>query len=264
MQQDAPFADIHSHVVPGVDDGTRTLRDSLGALRDFAAGGVGRLVTTPHFYPDPSRSLSDLQRVLDGHRRQFDELRAAWAREGGAVVVGLGQEIYAPGPEQLERALELEGVGLAGTGYLLVELGFERLRDPEGVIRAATEAGRRIVLAHPERYRFPGRAVDTVRPWVEAGAFVQLNLGGLLGHYLRERMHSRDIAWELLDAGLVHLLASDHHGEARPQVLHREAHATLGERLGPERADRLLIENPNRLLDGSPLLAVAPAETAPA
>lgn len=246
------FADLHNHVIPGVDDGSRSLEESVEALEEFAAAGVRYLVATPHLY---------LQ-ALDGEAmlaQRLDQLEGAFQQMAEAVPEGLnvpelkfGQEVYAPEGSSIRRVVEDPRVGLGGTDFMLVEFGFELQGDPDEVIETVHAAGRKIVVAHPERYFFPNDIdpMATMRRWRDAGALLQVNLGSLDEADSAYGSEAERLGWQLIEEGLAHLVSSDHHCRSRPQILHQEIHAAISVRGGAEQADLLLRENPLRIFQG--------------
>jgi len=249
------IVDLHSHLAPAVDDGASSVDEALLALRALAAESVGALVTTPHLLLPQLTSAIAVTRELDRHKRAFESLAAGAAREPAAVpALGLGQEIWAPDVPSLRRALGCEGLGLGGSSYLLVEFGFDLEGTHLDVVEAALEAGRRIVIAHPERYRYPDRSdpLATAQAWHQAGALLQLNAGSLGGHYQRSSPDSQRLAWALLDDGLAGLIATDHHGANRP-VSVQEAWSLLVEAGREAQARELMVDNPGRILRNEPV-----------
>lgn len=255
----ASYTDLHNHVVPGVDDGSRSVEESLESLRSFRQAGVDRIVATPHLYVQHLDGARELTRTLQFLRREFDFLAATAAGVDGAVPeMRFGQEICAPNAWDIRRVVDEAELGLGSSAFLLVEFGFELRGDPEAVIEAVHEAGREIVIAHPERYRYPDGPdpVERMRRWVEAGAYLQVNLGSLRAGEGAYGAAVARLGWRLIDEGLAHLLASDHHCRARPQIVHREIHEALLARGGVEQAKLLLEENPRRIFAGEAPLPV--------
>ena len=234
------IVDLHSHLVPGVDDGTRTIGESIQALSGLYQEGVRAAVTTPHLLVPQLPTDSAVQRELDSHRRAFDELAAACQGREDLPAIWLGQEIWAPDAVAARRVVRRSDVGLPGR-FLLVEFGFDLQGNHNDVVRETLDAGRQIVIAHPERYRFlPGHdPLDVMRMWQELGALLQVNVGSLTGHYQGSSPGSEQLAWQMIAAGLVDILATDHHGPRRRGVSPREALDALiarGERALAERA----------------------------
>ena len=249
------FTDLHSHLVPGVDDGAATLGEAMESLRALAREGVGAVVTTPHLLLPQLDTMAAVERELDRHCRAFDQLVAAAEREEGLPELGLGQEIWAPRAALIRPILEHEGVGLAGTRYLLVEFGFDLLGTHADVIAEVLEADQQIVIAHPERYHFPAGLdpLETIAAGREQGALLQVNAGSLTGHYRDSSPGSDRLAWRLVETGLADLLATDHHGSRRSGVSLREAYDALAAAGREAQALALLGTTPARIADGTPV-----------
>jgi protein-tyrosine phosphatase len=251
------FTDIHSHLLSGVDDGCRSLEESLDALRRFRRAGVERVALTSHL--GPSWGSDDLPRRMAELRGAYERLREAAAAHPGLPELRFGQEVFGWDAAQFAPMLEHPDVGFAGTRWLLVEFGFSLAGRPDEVLELARASGREVIVAHPERYRYPEGAdpLEILRRWRDLGAALQVNLGSLTGYYDRGGEMQR-LAWRILEEGLAHVLSSDDHGEGRPQTYHREIAARLEARGGAEQAELLLVENPARVLRGESPLEVAP------
>jgi protein-tyrosine phosphatase len=251
------FIDLHSHLVPAVDDGAATIAEGLESLRALAGEGVGVVVTTPHLLLPQLDTMIAVQRELDRHRRAFDQLVAAAEGEDGLPELGLGQEIWAPQPALIRPILEHVGVGLAGTRYLLVEFGFLLQGTHADVIDEVLEADQQIVIAHPERYHFPPGLdpLETIAAWRDQGALLQVNAGSLTGHYRESSPGSDRLAWRLVETGVADLIATDHHGNRRRGVSLRAAYDALTAAGRETQAQVLLGATPRRILDGTAVAA---------
>ena len=249
------IVDLHSHLVPGVDDGTASVAESLEALVGLSQEGVRSLITTPHLLVPHLRTSEAIDRELERHRLAFDELTAACAGRSDVPVIGLGQEIWAPDGSAARRVALRPDIGLAGGKYLLVEFGFELQGTHNDVVRAVQAAGRQIVIAHPERYHYlPGHnALDVMRTWQELGALLQVNVGSLTGHYQRSSPRSETLAWQMADLGLIDLFSSDHHGPRRQGVSPREALDALIARGQLTLAERAMEEIPGMIARNEPV-----------
>ena len=249
-----PFVDLHSHLVPGVDDGSASIEESRSSLAALYDEGVRGLVTTPHLLVPHLQSDAAIDRELARHRLAFDTLAAAIEGEADIPAFDLGQEIWAPDAEAMRRVATRADIGLAGSSTMLVEFGFELEGTHTDVIEAAVAAGRRIVIAHPERYRYPigEEPLDLMRRWREMGALLQVNAGSFSGHYRGSSPGSLELAWQMVQAGLVDLVATDHHGIRRAGVSPREAYEFLRSRGEGSLAERAMAELPAALLrDGA-------------
>jgi protein-tyrosine phosphatase len=247
-----PFIDLHNHLVPGVDDGAASVAESLEALRGLYAEGVRTLVATPHLLLPRLATDAAIGRELDTHRRAFDRLAEAVARERDLPSMGLGQEIWAPDAAAMQRVAARTDVGLGGSCTLLVEFGFELRGSHAEVVRAATAAGRRIVIAHPERYRYPAglEPLAVMRRWREMGALLQVNVGSFSGHYEDHRPGSEPLAWAMAAEGMVDIIATDHHGPRRTGVSPLEGYEALRARGDVALAERAMVEGPEAVLRG--------------
>lgn len=190
--------DIHTHLLPGVDDGSPTTENSLAVLQRFAADGVRTVVCTPHL----TASAASVAPV-----EQYRALLVALQREAPAdVELRQGWEIMLdrPGVDLTDPAL-----GLGGSRAVLVE--FTRGGLPPGAtaeLRRIARSGRTPVLAHPERYY--GCTVADVREWRALGVVIQTDASVLMG-----RGVPAELARDMLVEGLIDILASDNHGDAR-------------------------------------------------
>jgi protein-tyrosine phosphatase len=194
--------DLHSHVLPGVDDGADSLEQSLEILAAAAEDGIARIAATPHVRDDYPTAPETMERGVA-------ELNRA-ARDAGVAV-----EVLTGGELDLAHAARLDDSSLARFGLggnprlLLLECPYRGwpldLRDL--VFRLGTR-GFSVVFAHPERSADVQGNPELLRPLVDAGALVQLTAGsvdGTLGAQPRRTSRA------LLDAGLAHLVASDAH-----------------------------------------------------
>lgn len=250
MSVPGSFIDLHSHLVPDVDDGARSVEESLASLAGLRSEGVGALVTTPHLLLPRLTTDAAIDRELAFHREAFDELADAIAGRSDLPALGLGQEIWAPDAAALRRVLDRPGAGLAGTRWLLVEFGFELQGTHEDVVHAAAAAGRGIIVAHPERYSYlPGiEPLEQMRRWRGLGALLQVNAGSFTGHYRNHTPGSERMAWEMVAQGLVDLVATDHHGVRRTGVSPLEAFGALAARGERSLAERVMARAPSEIV----------------
>ena len=237
------FVCLHSHYVPGIDDGAPAYEDGLGMLRAFREVGFSGAVATPHIR----------QGMFDNEppdlRRRFDALRAELARKpdvDALPALGLGAEHFF---DDKVYALLRGGQGLSYPGghATLVELPRRRLplNLGQSFFQLAV-SGQVIVLAHPERYHDFFKTSAELEPLVAGGALLLLDLLSLVGHYGRA---PRKAAERILDEGLYFAACTDMH-RAKDAKLVRKAISTLEKRAGRAAVDRLLGEAPRQILRG--------------
>ena len=233
--------DLHSHILPGLDDGARTPSESVEIARRAVLDGVTAMAATPHVradFPTTSRQM-EWELSLLRSRLEADGVPLELIA-GGEVALDLLWEIP---PESLTRFT------LAQTGrYLLLEFPYRGL--PMALEVAVGELGRRgitPILAHPERNAEVQDRPALVEPLVAAGALVQVTAGSLDG---RLGAASRIAGEHLLELSLVHLIATDAHG---PHV--REGGMrSAAEAVGDEQLARYLtLEAPAAIVAGEAL-----------
>ncbi len=230
--------DIHSHLLPGVDDGSPSIEVSAPVLRRFAEGGVEVLVCTPHLM------ASDAARApYNQYRQLLGDLRAA-VPAGPELKLGWEIMLDMPGSD-----LRHPQLGLGGSKAVLVE--FPRMSIPphasDELFRLRT-SGIIPVLAHPERYH--GCTVEQVEEWRRVGAVIQMDGAALLGSH-----RTAALAREMLARGYADVIASDNHGDSRSLMAVRD---WLLEHGTEEQARLLTRDNARRLLANEPLQNVPP------
>ncbi len=232
------MVDLHTHLLPGVDDGAETPEASVRVLTKFAEQGVTAVACTPHLRASeiavaPCEELDEL----------LAELRVL-APSSPRLVRGFEIMLDVPDPDLADARL-----GLGGTRYVLVEFG--RLVPAEASVDAlARIAARGVVpvLAHPERYA--ACSVELATQWQRAGAVLQVDATTLLAESKRAEK-----ARALLTAGCAGIIASDNHGDGRSLAVAVEWLESHG---GAVQARLLATENPAAILADKPLDPVPP------
>jgi len=232
--------DLHSHLLPAVDDGSRTVEQSVAVLFEMARLGVTDVCLTPHL-----RSSRAESGPSPAHDRAFEALRT---KAPQMPRLHRGAEIMMDRP--LTRPVGLaRNVTLAGTRYILVE--FPRLVAYDTVTTALSQVidlGLIPVLAHPERYSCC--SVEAVRHWRSLGARSQVDATTLLTSQARGQR-----ARLLVSEGLADILAGDNHGDTRTVAT---AARFLREQDGYDQVDLLVRRNPAAILGDSELAPVPP------
>jgi protein-tyrosine phosphatase len=239
--------DLHCHILPGVDDGARTLEEAVGMCRLAAADGCAAMIATPHqrrgeWWNDDPAHLAGLARQVQ-------------AAVGDGFHVGLGGEIHVDA-QLLDEVGRLPDAGilpLAGSRYLLIEFDpFTSPAQASHLVHEMCVAGWRPIVAHPELIPWLSADADLLGDLVALGATAQVTAMSLTGDFGRRPQQD---ALAFLAAGLVHYVASDAHGtRRRPPGLSR-AYALIAARWGEETARRLTTDNPRAVLDDRPLPA---------
>ena len=237
--------DLHCHILPGVDDGARSLEDAVAMCRMAADLGCEAMVATPHQRREPWwNDDCDRLRALAGQLQEA---------VGGDFRVLLGGEVHVVGGvlDEMERLPEAGILPLAGSHYVLLE--FAPYGSPDEAVHLIHEmavAGWRPIVAHPEFVSWLAADLGLAGHLVSLGATLQVTAMSVTGDFGRRPMldtHS------LLAAGLVHFVASDAHDTARRPPGLRRACEMIAGRWGEEMARRLTSDNPRAVIEDRPL-----------
>ncbi len=244
--------DIHTHILPGVDDGVKTDDEAIEFARMAAADGVRTIVATPHC----KEGFFFIQRaeVLDAVER----LRGLLAAAAVDIEIIPGAEVHI-GPDLVERIRDGRAPTLGNNGRtLLLELSLSQYPvELETLVFQLKLAGVVPILAHPERVRFFQDDIRRYESVIRLGAYGQITTGSITGAFGEE---VQEFSKELLRKRLVHVLASDAHNvRRRPPVLSRAIDA-MAPIVGDELARRMADDIPKALMNGEEIeLPAAPA-----
>lgn len=194
--------DLHSHVLPGVDDGARTIEDSRELASKAASEGITAIAATPHVRHDYPTTPDRMEAEVTALRRDFSE-------QGIPVEILHGGEVDLQAMRALSQD-DLRRFTIAQNGrYLLVEFPYRGWPlDLEQTLFDLALSGFAPILAHPERNAEVQAEPRRLSSFVDRGGLVQITAASLDGRIGRR---SRQAAQELIEAGLAHLLASDAH-----------------------------------------------------
>lgn len=195
------ITDFHSHILPGIDDGSRSVEESLGMLRMEARQGVRRIVATPHFYPQQNSPAEFLERRAESAR----VLQEALAQEPPLPQIHLGAEVYFfQGISDCEQLRELT---IEKNSYILIEMPMPPWSDRmyRELQDIHYKQGLNPIVAHVDRYIRPFKTYDIPSRLAELPVLVQANAS-----FFRDRF-TRSMAMRMLRQGQIHLLGSDCH-----------------------------------------------------
>ena len=231
------MVDIHCHILPDVDDGSRSWEMSVGMCQMALRDGIDHIVATPHandeFYYDRPM-YEDLLRQLServGHRPQLS----------------LGCDFHFSF-ENIQDCIENpRRFAIGHTRYLLVELSdFSIPPTTEENLKKFLDMGLRPILTHPERNPLLQRTPERVLNWADIGVLIQVTANSLTGRWGRKAQSMTE--W-LLSQGAVHVIATDAHSlESRPPVLSKAREMAV-KMIGAELADALVDRNPRAIVE---------------
>lgn len=233
------FIDLHSHILYGLDDGAETLAESLDMIEIARRSGTTDMVATPHAN---SRYVFDPERI----EQRIIELGAHTE-----VRIYPGCDFHLQF-DNIEDALACpEKYTVNHKNYLMVELpSIGVLSSADQIFGRLLDAGMVPIITHPERNPHLLRRSDDLDRWVEQGCYVQVTAGSCTGGFGRA---ARTSAYELIERGLAHFVASDAHGSTARTPNLQDAYATLADKYGEDDIRPLFVDNPAAVLAGEPL-----------
>jgi protein-tyrosine phosphatase len=235
--------DIHSHILPGLDDGSPDLEASVAMARMAAEAGTTDIVATPH---------ADLQYEFDPELVESKIAELAEACQG-IVRIHYGCDFHLYYDNVQDALANPSKYAVNHKRYVLVEVSeLLVLKSADEVLARMRSAGMLPIITHPERNGILQRHIDKLAAWVTEGCRLQVTAQSLHGSFGKG---AKRFSTELLNRGLVHFIASDAHDTVRRPPRLDEAYRWVLEEFGAAEAQRLFVENPAAVLAGEPLPA---------
>lgn len=208
--------DIHSHLLPGLDDGVATLEEAETIIRTFQQLGYTKLITTPHIMPDHYRNTPET--IINA----LEQVRAHLEKQQIDITIEAAAEYYLD--EHLIKQIEDNAALMTfGNKYLLFETNFlsEPLHLNEFIFLATTQ-GYKLVLAHPERYIYLQNNIKRAEDLIDRGVLFQLNAASIYGAYSKQ---VQTLANKLIELGHVHMIGSDCHNVQHMRLMEQIQHS---------------------------------------
>lgn len=242
----ATLVDIHSHFLPGIDDGATTIEESLGMLRMAAAAGTTDIVATPH---------ANSNYVFDPAAR--DRLVAELSEQtNGAIKLHRGCDFHLSFENLMDALESPTKYTINGGRYLMVELpDMVSLPAMRTAVNRLLDARMTPIITHPERNPSIQNELKVLDEWVRDGCLLQVTGQSLTGRFGSTAQRTAET---LLQANLVHFIASDAHDcSDRPPDL-SAPFRVVENRWGVERAEALFVENPSAVIWDEMIFAQPP------
>lgn len=237
--------DLHSHILPELDDGSQSLQESLAMARMAAESGVTALAATPHCTDARASEVYEAWKLL----------RSALKENKIPLKLFPGMEIFGT-EDTLQLLQEGQLFTLNGSRYPLIEFSFHSSGERETrILRSLCKAGLRPIVAHPERYAYIQYDPELLNRWYHMGCLMQVNRGSLLGRF---GTRAQEMAVELVERNFATVVASDAHSAQMRTPWMEDVRKLLTREFSPARARTLLLENPRRILKDDPLPPVEP------
>jgi len=194
--------DMHSHLIPGIDDGSKSMEESLELIQRLSSYGLKKIITTPHIMSEYYRNTPEIIHM------GLEDLRKAVQREGIPVEIDAAAEYYMD-EIFLDKVKNGGELLTFGDNYILVETGF--INRPQMLLETFFQlemAGFKPVFAHPERYQYLLADKKLQEDLIERNTIFQINLLSLTGFYSKQ---VKDFAEVLLEKGNVQFFGTDCH-----------------------------------------------------
>ncbi|MDD7792764.1 tyrosine-protein phosphatase [Clostridium sp. 'White wine YQ'] len=193
--------DFHSHIIYGIDDGSKDIDMSLSMIENAKEEGTEYICATPHFI------LGNYEVSLEEYSSKIEELRAK-----SEINIVSGLEVYMD-LKLPELFKEKKIWGINNGPYMLIEFPMREIpRYSNDVLYELSILGVKPIIAHPERNLKLMNNIDILEDWIEEGYLLQVNAGSLVGQYGKE---PRDISEILAKRNMIHILGSDGHNDSR-------------------------------------------------
>ncbi|MDW8802590.1 exopolysaccharide biosynthesis protein [Clostridium sp. A1-XYC3] len=198
--------DIHSHILPGIDDGAKTLDDTIEMLKIARNNGIKKIIATPHFYRGYyENKFEDICKLTE-------EISGKVKEQGLDIEIIFGQEIFLDN-HTLDHYKEGIIKGINNTKYMLIEFPMQDM--PKNALDTMYELrlqGIVPVVAHPERYSYIIEKPSVINNFIEEGCLFQINSGSIEGHFGKRVQKTSEI---LISHGICHFIGSDAHSVNR-------------------------------------------------
>ena len=219
-KNDNPFdfseivVDMHSHLVPGIDDGSQSLEESINLIRSLKSLGYKKLITTPHIMADRYKNTPEI--IMAGLKK----IRQALENQRIEIEIDAAAEYLID--DLFLAKIKEKNLLTMGDNFILVELSY--FIEPPNLNNVFFELqtnGYNVILAHPERYTYWHENMEKYQDLYDRGIFLQLNINSLTGWYSKESMR---IAHKLIDNKLIKFLGSDTHNAVYMNELQKSAY----------------------------------------
>lgn len=232
--------DIHTHLIPNVDDGSKGVDVSINAFKEAIDAGFSDIILTSHYIPEynetePNRLVSEREKL----QKKLEENNLN-------LKLHSGMEIYVS--DNLSDLIDKKSVlTLDRSKYILIELPMNsKIYFLDFVIGSLFERGLKVILAHPERYLVVKDNPDLVEEYIQKGCLMQCNFGSILGYYGKT---SKGVVKYLLKNDMVHFLASDCHNCNGIYLDIPKALKKIKKIVGDEKLEELTTGNQRKILE---------------
>ena len=221
--------DIHNHLIPNIDDGSDSLELSRNLLKEAIEEGITDVLITPHYMPKGEYRVKRNELI-----KLFNEFKSACADL--KINLYLGNELFID--SELDELIENNEVcTMNDSDYVLIEFPFTNYKDDYDEYLYNVSLSKKVIIAHPERYKYVQDNHDFVRRWLSNGYYLQAN------QTFRFSKTEKKVVFDLIEKGKLHFISSDAHSEYRPLHL-KNCYELIERKFSKETADLLMDINP--------------------
>ncbi|MDQ2085671.1 CpsB/CapC family capsule biosynthesis tyrosine phosphatase [Herbivorax sp. ANBcel31] len=233
--------DIHCHILNEVDDGPQSLDESVELCRKLKDAGISGIIATPHYIPG-----GGYMPTLKTIKTKMDKLKNVLEDKNIDMNIYPGMEVFAD-YDVVDRLKNNEIISLNDTKYILIEFPMDIVpKHASNVVFSLLVEGYIPIIAHPERYTSEYRKTGVLEDIIYNGALVQINSGSILGDHGKKVQKE---AFTLINNEMVHIVASDSHGQHRLLKNKDYLETKLIKFCGLENTQRLMYTNPLQVLE---------------
>ena len=241
--------DVHCHILPEIDDGSKTMEESIKMAKIASEEGIKKIISTSHFHPESKFIMGkELENKIENLNYILKENKID-------VEVYIGNEIYYT-QDLLSKLDELGFYTLNNSRYVLIE--FSPIKFPENLADIVYEfklKGYIPVLAHIERYSDIVKSPNLVYDYINEGALIQVNASSIVGKNGKEVKKLCDI---LLDCDMIHFVGTDAHGSDKRRPLIKDAYYYTEEKIGVRKAKKIFYSNPQNMINNEGIVIIEP------
>ena len=237
--------DLHSHILPGLDDGAPNIMTSIGMAKIAVDCGIRGMAVTPHCCADRRKDI----------REAILLLRDVLQESNIPLILYPGMEIKGT-PNTADMLAEGQLITINGSRYPLIEFDFKSSGEMEtNILRDVVQAGFVPIVAHPERYSYVQEEPELLNLWKTIGCGFQVNRGSFIGHFGEA---AKQLAYEMTARGFTTVVSSDAHSDQHRIPWLKDVKMILARHFDPIASQYLLRYNPLRILRNEELLQSDP------
>lgn len=241
--------DIHTHIIPGIDDGAKEIKDTIILLKEAKEAGFDTVITTPHYIAGNYETTpGEVETILE-------KIKLILQKEKIEVKLCMGNEVYIT--NNMDEMIQKKEIStLNNSRYLLFELPMNsKILNLDNLIFNLLSINIVPIIAHPERYSYVQKNPNLLLEWIEKGVLFQGNLGSFAGNYGKK---AQKTMIKLLKHEMIHFLASDVH---RKNTIYLQTNNILGKLaklIGEEKVNTLMNQNPEKIINDEEIQVTLP------